>query len=523
VAAARVRWAWILVAAFVVAADHGAARGGANHGPAEAGRYGQPQQEEPGSPRARAPLTLLQINDVYNTAPIDGVGGLARVATIKRQLAADGRSPFLVLAGDFLSPSVASSVFRGAQMIAALNAAGLDLATLGNHEFDFGDDVLIERMKEARWQWVVANVIDTRTGQPLGDAAPYVVKSFGALKVGFLGLCLNTSEISNDKLTHTRLRDPLEAAAEYVPRMKRDGATVIVAVTHLAFATDRALVERIPDVDLVIGGHEHYVITSTVNRALISKAGTDARWVARIDVNRRAEGALERFYELLPVTGAIADEPDTAAVVASYESRLGTELEVVVGSTTTPLDAVSVRLRSSERNVGNFVADAVRAEARADVAIINSGSIRGDRVYPAGPITRRTILSLHPLGNVICTVRVPGSVIVAALRNGVARFPATAGAFPQVSGVTFTIDPAAPRDARVADVRVNGEPLDPARRYVVAIPDYIFKGGDGYTMFADGEVLVAPEAGNLIVTAMAKYLAAKQEISPVVEGRITVR
>src|SRR4029078_10937697 len=107
--------------------------------------------------RARAPLTLLQINDVYNTAPIDGLGGLARVATIKRQLAADGRSPFLVLGGDFLSPSVASSVFRGAQMIAALNAAGLDLATLGNHEFDFGDDVVNERMEEGRWQWGVGH------------------------------------------------------------------------------------------------------------------------------------------------------------------------------------------------------------------------------------------------------------------------------------------------------------------------------------------------------------------------------
>jgi 5'-nucleotidase len=170
-----VRWAWIVAAALIVAADHGPADAVHSRTISLAA-----QQEGPGSPRARAPLTLLQINDVYNTAPIDGVGGLARVATIKRRLAAGGRSPFLVLAGDFLSPSVASSVFRGAQMIAALNAAGLDLATLGNHEFDFGDDVLIERMKEAKWQWVVANVIDTRTGQPLGDAAPYVVKASSA-------------------------------------------------------------------------------------------------------------------------------------------------------------------------------------------------------------------------------------------------------------------------------------------------------------------------------------------------------
>src|SRR4029077_16059593 len=137
---------------------------------------------------------------------------------------------------------------------------------LGNHEFDFGDEILIERMREAKWAWVVSNVVDTRTGRPIADAAPYLVKTFGTLKVGFIGLCLNTSEISPDKLTPPRLIDPIEAAAQYLPRLKADGATVIVAVTHLAFATDRALIERFPEIDLVIGGHEHFVITSTENR-----------------------------------------------------------------------------------------------------------------------------------------------------------------------------------------------------------------------------------------------------------------
>ena len=172
------------------------------------------EQNESSSPRARAPLTILQINDVYSTVPIDGAGGLSRVATLKQNLAAARRTPLLVLAGDFLSPSVASSVFKGEQMVAALNAAGLDLATLGNHEFDFGTDLLIQRMGEARWQWVVSNVIDTNTGKPIGGAAPYVVKTFGTLKVGFIGLCLTTTEISRDKLTHVRLVDPLEAAGE---------------------------------------------------------------------------------------------------------------------------------------------------------------------------------------------------------------------------------------------------------------------------------------------------------------------
>src|SRR5205823_8381764 len=162
------------------------------------------QQEEPGAPRAHAPVTFLQINDVYSTVPIDGFGGLAKVATVKQQLAAAGRTPFLVMAGDFLSPSVASTVFKGEQMVAALNAAGLDLATLGNHEFDFGDDVLIERMKEATFQWVVSNVIDTKTNKPIGGAAPYVIKTFGTLKVGFIGLCLNTSEVSLTKIVHAK-------------------------------------------------------------------------------------------------------------------------------------------------------------------------------------------------------------------------------------------------------------------------------------------------------------------------------
>src|SRR5688572_325655 len=121
------------------------------------------------SPRQTAPLTILQINDVYTASPVDGgkVGGLARVAALKQQLAAPGKTVLLLMAGDFLSPSVASAIFRGKQMVDALNIAGLDIATLGNHEFDFGPDVLRERMKETRWQWVISNIVDDATGQPM--------------------------------------------------------------------------------------------------------------------------------------------------------------------------------------------------------------------------------------------------------------------------------------------------------------------------------------------------------------------
>jgi 5'-nucleotidase / UDP-sugar diphosphatase len=408
-------------------------------------------------------------------------------------------------------------------MIAALNAAGLDLATLGNHEFDFGDDLLIQRMREARWQWVVSNVVDTNTGKPIGNAAPYVVKAFGALKVGFIGLCLNTAEITSDKLKHTRIVDPLVAAGQYLPMLKREGATVIVAVTHLAFATDRALVEKFPQIDLIIGGHEHYLITTAENRSLISKAGSDAKYVARIDVNRRPDGTVDRFYELIPVTSALPDDPRTADVIASYEKRLGAELETVVGASRVPLDAESLRLRASETNLGDFITDAIRADAGTQIAILNAGSIRGNRVYPAGPLTRRTLVEMEPFDNVICTLAVPGRVVLEALNSGVSKLPAAAGQFPQVSGLTMAVDRRAPAGDRVRDVRVNGEPLVPDQTYTIAMPDFMLKGGDGYTMFAGQRVLVGPEAGSLVSAALEKYVVARREIAPQIDGRIALR
>jgi len=474
-------------------------------------------------PRAQAPVTFLQLNDVYSMVPIDGLGGLARVATQKQQLAAAGRTPFLVLAGDFLSPSVASSVFKGEQMVAALNAAGLDMATLGNHEFDFGDDVLIQRMRESRFAWVVSNVIDTNTSRPIGGAAAYLVKTFGSLKVGFIGLCLNTDEITPDKLKHTRILNPIAAAGEHLPALRREGADVIVAVTHLAFATDRELVEKYPEIDLVIGGHEHFLITATENRTLISKAGSDAKTVARIDVNKQRHGTVERFYELLPMTSAIPDDPRTAEVIKSFEGRLSSELEAVVGTARVPLDGVSSHLRTAETNLGNLVADAIRAEAGTELAIVNSGSIRGNRVFAAGPLTRRTLIEIHPFDNVIVKLSMPGRVVLQALNSGVDRLPAAAGMFPQVSGLRFVVEAGAPRGSRVRDVQVDGRALELDRTYTVAIPDFIFRGGDSYTMFASQHVLVGPEAGTLISLAIEKFVAAKRDITQQIEGRITLR
>ena len=479
------------------------------------------QSDDPGAPRAAAALTILQLNDVYSTVPVDDAGGLARVATLKQRLTRDGVAPLMLLAGDFLSSSVASTIFKGEQMIAALNAAGLDVATLGNHEFDFGAEILLKRMAEAKWQWVVANAVDRRTGKPVGGAEPYVVRTFGSLRVAILGLC-STEGFVGDRLPEIQISDPLRAAARYLPIIRRERVDAIVALTHLTFEEDRTLAERFPEIDLIVGGHEHFPITATVNRTLISKAGSDAKFVARIDLVRRAGRPVDRFYELIPITSALPDDPNTAEVVNAWESKLGAGLDEVVGTNRAPLDGTSQQLRTSETNLGDLVADAVRAAARSDAALVNGGGIRGDRIHPPGPLTRRTLIEIHPFGNAVTTLSVPGRVIVAALEHGVSRLPLSAGQFPQVSGLTFRVNPDASAGARVSDVRVQDAPLEPDRVYTLAVPDFLVAGGDGYTMFKGQKVLVGPEAGPTMAAALERYIAERREIAPEVEGRIVI-
>ncbi len=480
-----------------------------------------PFDEEPSAPRAQAPLTILQINDVYSTVPINGIGGLARVAMLKRQLASAGRTPLLVIAGDFLSPSVASSIFKGEQMVAALNAAGMDLATLGNHEFDFGVDILLQRMKEARWQWVVSNVLGA-DGQPVGGAAPYVVRTYGPLKVGFFGVVLTSEQISPEKLGGLTLIDPLEAAGQMLAKLKAEKVDIIVALTHLSIGEDRQLIERFPEIDVVIGGHEHYPIIVTANRTLLSKAGSDARFVARIDIDKR-RGVVERYFELIPITASLPDDPATAAVVADYEGRLGTELDQTVATATVGLDAEELRLRAGETNLGNLFADALRATTGSEVAIMNSGSIRGDRLYPAGPLTRRTLIAMHPFGNTVTKAAITGRQLLDALTWGVSKLPATAGHFPQVSGLMMTVDLRGPPADRVKNVIVNGQPLDLGRRYTIALPDYVLDGGDGYAMFPGAAtILTSGEQGELMVTALEKFIGGRTDVAPATSGRITI-
>jgi 2',3'-cyclic-nucleotide 2'-phosphodiesterase (5'-nucleotidase family) len=209
-------------------------------------------------------------------------------------------------------------------------------------------------------------------------------------------------------------------------------------------------------------------------------------------------------------------------VVDTYQQQLDDELNVPVGTTTVELDSRRDTVRTTESNFGNLIADALRDTVDADVAIANGGGIRGDRTYDAGTVlTRKDILTELPFGNVTVLLELSGADLLAALENGVSEVEDKAGRFPQVSGMTVRYNPKADAGARITEVKVAGEPLDLGRTYLLATNDYVAGGGDGYAALTRGKMLIDASAATLMASMVLDYIAARGEVAPALEGRIT--
>ncbi len=474
------------------------------------------------APEAR--ITLLQVNDVYVMEPVDGGrrGGLARLATLVRRIRRENPATLVALAGDLVSPSAASMVLRGRHMIAVMNAVGLDLATFGNHEFDFGPAVLAERMRESAFTWTSANVLDRRSGQPFGGARGEIVLTLAGVRIGIFGVTTPETERTSNPGPDVEFSEPIAAARAVSGGLRRGGAQLVIAVTHQDMAADRAMAAAPGvDVDVVLGGHEHEPLVAEEGPTLITKAGSDARYLVQVDLWFGPDGRLrERSWAFHEVSSRVPDDPDVGAVVATYAARLGRELDTVIGRTTTPLEARRRALRTGETNLGDFVADAMRADLGTDVALMNGGGIRSDRIVPEGALTRRDVAGLLPFHNVVVVLEVTGRRLREALEHGLVERERAGGGFLQVSGLTATFDPSRPAGDRIVAIEVGGAPLAPERRYRAAIIDFVAHGGDATPAFRDARVVVGETSGPLLADVVTRAITTAGTIAPRVDGRL---
>jgi 5'-nucleotidase len=436
--------------------------------------------------------------------PVGDRGGLARVATLVRALRRQTPHTIFVLAGDTLSPSLLSTLRRGAQMIEAWNALGLDLATFGNHEFDFGPAVLRQRMGESRFAWLSANVIEEATGEPFGGARRWVRRDFDGVRVGVIGLTTPDAAQTSNGGPGLRFGEPIEAARSALAEL---GAVDLhVAVTHLPLARDRELVGALP-IDAVLGGHDHDPMLHEQGRAVIIKAGADALNVGQVEYELRCGAILARRPRLIPVDAHLAEDPEVAALVARQVALLAHELDTPVGRTAVPLDARESLVRRQETPIGRFFAGLMRDRVHAQVGLLNSGALRGNRVIGPGPITKRDVREVLPFSNTVTLLEVTGAALRSALEHSVDTLPRPSGHFLQTAGVRYAVDPAQPPGERVGAVEIEGQPLDPATLYRVAVPDYLARGRDGYAMLGASRVLLAPENGPGLIETVLDGLA----------------
>lgn len=432
-------------------------------------------------------VVIVQLNDVYEITPLAGgrQGGLARVGTLLRRLEAENPNTVAVMAGDFFGPSALGTAevdgerLAGRQMVAALNALGLDYATFGNHEFDVEQQQFFRLLGEAEFAWVSSNVVGADSAALPGVWARRVFTAHDAdgdsARVGLLGVTLNANEPP-----YVRIGDAVEAARDEAAALEGE-ADVVVALTHLTLAEDEALAGAVPTLDLVLGGHEHENVLIRRGPGLtpIAKADANARtvFVHRLVVETRT-GRLAVDSDLVPVTDALTDDAAVAAEVGRWVEgafagfrRRGFEPDRVAAVVAEPLDGREASVRGQPTALTRALARALRREGAAEVALVNGGSVRIDDIVPAGPVSEYDVIRMLPFGGRVVTAEVRGQLLAEILAQGEAN--RGSGGYLHVDGAERAGD----------GWRVNGAPLEPGRLYRVALNDFLLTGrerGLGY-------------------------------------------
>ncbi|MGI0484005.1 bifunctional metallophosphatase/5'-nucleotidase [Pantanalinema rosaneae CENA516] len=436
-------------------------------------------------------FTLLQLNDIYEITAIEGGtrGGLARVATVRQRLVAENPHTYTILAGDALSPSALGTAringesLAGQQMVAVMNAIGFDLATFGNHEFDLNQAQFLQRLQESKFQWISSNVSDA-TGQPFPQVERSRILTIptttgNPVRVGVIGLTIDSNPVD-----YVRYQNFITAAQSQVKAL-RSQTDLIIAITHLSLAEDQQLAAAVPELALILGGHEHeniqqwrFVLSPTANcpnrGTPILKADANARsvYIHQLEYDTDTQ-CLTIHSRLQPITAAIPEDPTTAKLVQSWLDRgfqafraQGFQPETVVATIATSLDGLETSVRNQPTNLTQLIAEAMLKQTDgAELAIFNSGAIRIDDRLPAGAITQYDMIRILPFGGQVLTVELPGSLLQRVLNQGQAN--RGTGGYLQTANVS--------QDA-AGNWLIQGQPLQPQRRYRVAIADFLMTG-----------------------------------------------
>eukprot|EP01120_Amphizonella_sp_Union-15-10_P013848 TRINITY_DN6532_c0_g1_i1.p1 TRINITY_DN6532_c0_g1~~TRINITY_DN6532_c0_g1_i1.p1 ORF type:complete len:504 (-),score=98.41 TRINITY_DN6532_c0_g1_i1:161-1672(-) len=450
-------------------------------------------------------LSILHFNDAYHleSKDKDPCGGCARFKTAIDKY--KDEKPLLLCSGDLFNPSLMSTVFKGKQMVPVLNALGVHYGVLGNHDFDFGLEPLQKLLPSTKTTWIFTN-LTMKDGSAICNAARHVLTEWNGVKIGLLGLVefewLETLTFDSSIFKFT---DFISTGREEAKLLKSKGAQIVIALTHMRLPNDQLLAAQAEEIDLVLGGHDHFCALEHYGPRTLVKSGNDFRTLSKISIQIPKEGNPKIQVEQSDIKLDLKEDPEMKAIVDGFSSALQSKLSSPIGKTTVQLDARAETLRTGESNIGNFVCDIIKSEFEADCTIINGGTIRSDDLYGPGVLTIKDLFNLFPFEDWILVIKVTGKDLRLALENGVSQYPKHEGRFPQVAGIKFEFDPMLPSGHRIVSVKIGDEDLQPEKEYKLATKSYMAEGKDGYDVLKDKHYIVDLENAQLLSVIVRKY------------------
>lgn len=445
-----------------------------------------------------AEIVILHNNDVHSrleshvpSGAEEKQGGRVRLATLVERIRAEyGADKVLLLdAGDAIHGMNIDNLFGGLPSIEVMNAMGYNAFTPGNHEFNYGQEVLAQRILDADFPTLMANV--TREDGTLFAGRSALITEINGVKVGIMGLVAQETPM----VTHPKnvvglvFHDPIAVAKQLAAKLRPE-VDLLVALTHIGYGVDRELANAVPELDVIVGGHSHTELpeAEVVNGVLIVQSHEYANNLGFLRLVVEDGQIVEYESELLPVTADIPKNAKVQAVIDRWNEQVEHRLAQVAGTTSVEWIGEREFVRTQETNLGNLIADIIRETAGAEIAITNGGGIRAS--IGAGDVTVGDIYNVLPFDNTLVVVELMGMDIIDALEHSVRLWPAQNGGFLQVSGLSFEVVPDALPGGRVINVKVGDTAIAAGRYYTVATNDFLAAGGDGYETLKNS-VLVA--------------------------------
>lgn len=470
-------------------------------------------------------ISIVHTNDIHARVLAGKYSGMGfdKVGTIVNSVKAENPNTLVLDAGDTFHGQTIATLNEGESIVNIMNEIGYDVMAAGNHDFNYGQDRLLELAEMANFEILAANVYKTDYTTLLPE---YVIKEVGGLKIGIFGLATpeTTYKTHPDNVKGLKFVDPVIISKLMVSELK-DKVDIVICLAHLGLDetseyTSELVAKNVDGIDIIVDGHSHTNLQEglVVNGTLIVQTGEYNKNVGIIDLMIENGSISSMTAKLITKEEAADFEPDPSVIAVVEEVQAANEVitSVEVGETAIKLLGERGDVRTSETNLGNLIADAMIAKTGADAALTNGGGIRAS-IEP-GVITVGDVITVLPFGNYVITKQVTGADIIAALENGLEGYPDTHGAFPHISGMTVTFDSTKEAGSRVVKVMIGGEPIDPSAKYVLATNDFLAAGGDNYEMFKDCETLGEfPGLDEILI----EYIKTNGTEGSPVEGRVT--